>query len=52
MIGGGFGGSTLNIVKATELDEFTKKFSDLYRTKYNKEPIINIFEPTNGVSEI
>jgi len=52
MIGGGFGGSTLNIVKATKLKKFIKTFSEKYRAKYNKEPIINIFEPTDGVSEI
>ncbi|MBI9008612.1 MAG: galactokinase [Tenericutes bacterium] len=52
MIGGGFGGSTLNIVKADELDQFIKNFSESYREKYQLEPVINIFEPTDGVSEI
>ncbi|MDC7243180.1 MAG: galactokinase [Sphaerochaetaceae bacterium] len=52
MIGGGFGGSTLNIIKTDNLDNFIKTFSSKYKSLYNKEPIINIFEPTNGVSEI
>lgn len=52
MIGGGFGGSTLNIIRTKELDKFLKTFRNKYRAKYNKEAVINLFEPTDGVSEI
>jgi galactokinase len=52
MIGGGFGGSTLNLVKACELDDFLKNFGQKYIVKYQVEPIINIVEVTDGVSEI
>lgn len=52
MIGGGFGGSTLNIVKSDNLQSFLKTFTMKYKENYKKEPIIHVFEPTNGVSEI
>ncbi len=52
MIGGGFGGSTLNLIPTEKLDDFLKSFSNAYRKKYKKEPVINLFEPTSGVKEI
>lgn len=52
MIGGGFGGSTLNLVPSEKLEEFLKNFSNAYKNKYHKEPVINLFEPTSGVREI
>lgn len=52
MIGGGFGGSTLNIVKATELKTFISNFSIEYKRIYHSDPIITIVKPTMGVSEI
>lgn len=52
MIGGGFGGSTLNIIKATDLKLFINQFSNEYKRIYHSEPIITVVEPTMGVSEI
>lgn len=39
MIGGGFGGSTLNIVKTADFDNFIEKFQTEYQ-KYNDKPFI------------
>ncbi len=52
MIGGGFGGSTLNIIKADELDKFIETFTKAYMDKYNLQPIINLVEITDGVKQI
>ncbi|XMB72437.1 galactokinase [Mycoplasmatota bacterium WC30] len=52
MIGGGFGGSILNLVKTDELDKFIENFTDLYIKEYNTKPIINVVEVTGGTGEI
>jgi len=52
MIGGGFGGSTLNIVKANELDIFISNISSKFRELFKSEPIITVVEPGDGVKLI
>ena len=49
MIGGGFGGSTLNIVRATEVERFIKTFSDRYQDIYGREPLIHLVDVAGGV---
>ncbi|MBN2540502.1 MAG: galactokinase [Bacilli bacterium] len=49
MIGGGFGGSTLNLVKRSELEIFWNNFTELYQTKYNKSPVMHIVSVEDGV---
>lgn len=49
MIGGGFGGSTLNIVKTAELKAFQTEFTKLYRIKYKKEPVMQVVRIMDGV---
>lgn len=52
MIGGGFGGSTLNIIKATELDTFLKAYTEFFVQLTNSDPVITIVEPTDGVKQL
>ncbi len=52
MIGGGFGGSTLNLVKSDNLDLFIETFTSEYKRIYNREPIIHIVAMEDGVREI
>jgi len=52
MMGGGFGGCTINIVKKGQSDAFVKKVSPLYKEKFNKEcsPYsVNISEGTHKI---
>ncbi|KAA3439954.1 galactokinase [Rufibacter hautae] len=35
MMGGGFGGCTINLVKLDQLDEFTRQMSEAYQQQYN-----------------
>ncbi len=52
MIGGGFGGSTLNVIKRSELDSFLSQFRTLYQIKYQKEPIIHIVSVEDSTRRI
>lgn len=52
MIGGGFGGSTLNLVKTNKLDNFIEKFSELYQEKYYKQFIYHQIFAKDGVKQI
>jgi galactokinase len=35
MMGGGFGGCTINLVKLDKLDEFTRQMTEAYQQEYN-----------------
>jgi len=52
MIGGGFGGSTLNVVAKKSLHRFINSFTELYRKEFNADPIINLIEIVDGVRKI
>ncbi len=52
MIGGGFGGSTLNLVETSKLDGFIDNFTELYIREYNSQPIINVVKVTDGACEL
>lgn len=52
MMGGGFGGCTINIVKKGKADAFVEKVAPLYKEKFNKEcsPYsVNISEGTHKI---
>ena len=52
MIGGGFGGSTLNIVKTADFDNFIEKFQTEYQ-KYNDKPFIySVVVAKDGIKRI
>ena len=52
MTGGGFGGSTVNLVRRAKLTETLERISREYRRKINIEPTILISEAAEGASEI
>ena len=52
MIGGGFGGSTLNLVHRNMTNLFIENFTNIYINKYNKEPIIKVVNIEDGVKRL
>jgi galactokinase len=52
MTGGGFGGSTVNLVKRDKLDDFKQKISTEYQQRTGIEPTILVSEAAGGASEI
>ena len=52
MTGGGFGGSTVNLVRRDALDEFTRTVSDEYEAVTEVVPAIYVSEPGGGAEEI
>ncbi len=40
VMGGGFGGCTINLVKDELYDEFVKTAKEKYKSRYNKEPLV------------
>ena len=50
MMGGGFGGCTINIVPVNILDEFTGYMTGVYQREYAKKPEIYITQLDNGAS--
>ncbi|MDQ3711485.1 MAG: galactokinase [Acidobacteriota bacterium] len=52
MTGGGFGGSTVNLVQREFLDEFTEKVSIEYRNQAQIETDVYISNPADGAQEI
>jgi galactokinase len=52
MMGGGFGGCTINLVKAHALDEVVEEVTKAYRQKYGIDPKCYIANTGDGASEI
>ena len=52
MIGGGFGGSTLNIVLKANLDGFIREFQELYQNRYEKAFVYSIVYAKDGIKQI
>jgi len=48
MMGGGFGGCTINLVREDCIEEFCKLIQDSYLNKSGNEAIINIYQTVNG----
>ncbi len=48
MMGGGFGGCTINLVKADHVDSFAKKIRDAYFLKFGIETEINVYQSVDG----
>jgi galactokinase len=48
MIGGGFGGCTLNLIKKGEVENFTKSLAKKYKEKYNTQIDIYAVNISNG----
>ena len=52
MMGGGFGGCTLNLIKKTETEAFKTKISQAYKGKFNKDCSIYSVKLSNGTHRI
>lgn len=52
MIGGGFGGSILNIVETKKLDEFRRRFRKYHLEQFQREPIMDTVKIKAGVHKI
>ena len=52
MIGGGFGGSTINLVLKKDLDGFIKKFKDSYEGRYENSFLYSIVYAKDGFKRI
>lgn len=52
MMGGGFGGCTINIVESHAVENFINKIKQLYNSKFQKEPDVYITQIEDGVMVI
>jgi galactokinase len=52
MTGGGFGGSTINLVEACCAGEFTERVAGAYRKKTGMVPQIHICAPAEGAAAV
>ena len=52
MMGGGFGGCTINLVENNSIDSIVKKISQSYKEKFGKEPGVYITHISNGTELI
>ena len=52
VMGGGFGGCTINLVKAKMMDIFKEKISSAYQKTFGKEPIFYHVKTGDGAGEI
>jgi galactokinase len=52
MTGGGFGGSTINLVKPEYSEEFTREITLEYRRLTGKEPLVHTVTPSAGAREL
>jgi len=50
MTGGGFGGCTVNLVKAETVEPFAKQVGDGYRSRTGLEPEIYVCAPGPGAT--
>ncbi|MDI9879889.1 galactokinase [Flectobacillus longus] len=48
MMGGGFGGCTVNIVEKTQLDALISQLTEAYQKEYNRELVYYVVALTNG----
>jgi len=52
MIGGGFGGCTVNLVDPSAVDHFTVALGHAYRTKFGIDPAFYLVQPAEGASRL
>ncbi len=48
MMGGGFGGCIINLVRETDANAFSQQIQQAYKQKFNIETEINIYQSVNG----
>ena len=52
MIGGGFGGCTVNLVDPAAVEHFTAALGDTYRAKFGIQPVFYPVQPAEGASRL
>ncbi len=52
MTGGGFGGSTVNLIRRESLEAFGPAIAKLYKNRWGIDPEIHLCEPAPGASQI
>jgi galactokinase len=52
MMGGGFGGCTINLVEEPAIEGFQKAMGDAYSQKLGKEPVIHICQLKGGTETL
>lgn len=52
MMGGGFGGCTINLIENDEIEEVSKYVTKMYKEKFNTEPKVYITKISNGTEII
>jgi len=52
MTGGGFGGCTVNLLRADAFHPFTDTVNRTFENKYGREPEIFVFQAADGASEV
>lgn len=52
MMGGGFGGCTINLVRSSAVEDFKEKTSVAFEKSYGKPPVFYEVNPGDGVKEI
>ncbi|TXK52166.1 galactokinase [Pontibacter qinzhouensis] len=52
MMGGGFGGCTINIVHANKIEEYTQQASTAYQEHFGREPKVYVAQIVDGSSQI
>lgn len=52
MMGGGFGGCTVNLIDRDKLDVFVERMAEGYQQAIGFLPLINVVQPDDGVSEL
>lgn len=52
MMGGGFGGCTINLVRSPGIEYFKKEITSQYHDHFNKEPLIYFVKLTDGTHEL
>jgi galactokinase len=52
MVGGGFGGSTLNLVLKDNLESFIEKFKEEYHKRYDTNFVYSILQAKDGIKQI
>jgi galactokinase len=52
MMGGGFGGCTINLIDCDKLEMFVESITESYQQATGLLPLINLVQPDDGVSEL
>jgi galactokinase len=51
MTGGGFGGSTVNLVRAGAVEQFRDRVSEAFESRYGRRPAVYVCNSADGARE-